>query len=149
MRIDEIRTSPVAATVSGAESSSDCSSTSDLLQMAQNTTDSSWDWLKAKADEKLRAEQSKPVEIAFLQELSNFLDEPNVPLPVKQHDALGATSGKESGRSASLQWWAMNFGQYPILWRFAINYLAIPATSVSKKDYFIKQGSSSLNAGLC
>jgi len=44
--------------------------------MAQN---SSWDWPKAKADEQLRAKQSKP---AFLQELSNFLDEPNVPLPV-------------------------------------------------------------------
>jgi len=72
MRIDEMRTSPVAATVSGTESSSNCSPTSDgqsqtcCKRRTYNTTDSSWDWLKAKADEKLRAQQSKPVEIAFL-----------------------------------------------------------------------------------
>jgi len=80
-----------------------------LLQTAHNTTDSSWDWLKAKQIKKLHAKQSKPVEIAFLQELSNFINERNVPLPVKQHDALSATLGKEYGKSASLQWWAMNF----------------------------------------
>jgi len=99
-----MRTSSVGATVSGAGSSSDCSSTSDLLQTAQNTADISWDWLKAKAHEKLRAKQSKPVEVAFLQELSNVLDKPNVTQPVKQHDALCATLGEESGRSASLKW---------------------------------------------
>jgi len=72
MRIDKTRTSSVAATVSGTES---------IVHLHQTCckrryTDTSWDWLKAKADEKLRATQSKPVEIAFLQELSNFLDKP-------------------------------------------------------------------------
>jgi len=83
--------------------------------------------------------QSKPVDIAFLQELSNFLDEPSTAgqRTCSTMHCMSATSGKESGRSANLQWWAISFGQYPNL---AINYLAIPATSVLSERLFSKTG---------
>lgn len=114
-----------------------------------SATTSQWNWLRARADEKLRTRQNKPAGAVFQLEIDRYLEEPNVPMPVLQHlgdsrdgkaAALTTSVQATSIRADSLRWWSIHSKDFPNLSRLARTYLAIPATSVSSERMFSKAG---------
>jgi hypothetical protein len=114
-----------------------------LIDSAAAVT-SQWNWLRAKAEEKMHVRQTKPAEAVFQQEMNTYLEEPNVPMPVLQHSGESENCStyvlKASVRAESLHWGSKHYKAFPQLARLARISLSIPAMSVSSERIFSKTG---------